>query len=80
MGLVTDEFGFGHVADGFWGGKSKDSFEFSVVCTLLSTKSLDVLMCQLLRSVFFNRAGKLLAGRGAVPRNNFELSLWRAPH
>lgn len=59
--------------------ESKDSFEFSVVCMLLSTKFLDVLMCQLLRSVFFNRAGKLLAGRGAAPRNNFVFSLWRAP-
>lgn len=59
--------------------ESKDSFEFSVACTLLSTNFLDVLMCQLLRGVFFNRAGKLLAGRGATPRNTFVLSLWKAP-
>lgn len=63
----------------FGGEESKDSFEFSVVCTLLSTTFLDVLMCQLLRSVFLNRAGKLFAGRGAAPRNNSVLSLWRAP-
>lgn len=74
---LNDEFSLGHVANALLGENSKDSVESFVVSTLLLTKSLDVLMCQLGRKGIFplmEQGGSLQAGEVPSPGPKFVLS------